>query len=260
MNLAAHVLVSNGAQLAGIWLVLIGLAVASLLALNAEPHQGVVVRAAQALSDYLDDRRDERLRRAEAARYAREIVVAAEAATVTVQRRREQWHEAQQQQDDAWAACQDADERVATARRGAAFDSYALAYLPVHFVVRERYLRTAATAAHRRGELSGPQLVDALVHRNGWDATLHPASQDVVLARLGREHRRLAYQRTVAAERTAWHEAEIAVVAARTLRHEAAIAVQATAARPAPPLLRRPAWLTVQLRFSAPAVPQATRS
>jgi hypothetical protein len=254
MNLAAHVLVSNGAQLAGIWLVLIALAVASLIELNAEPRQGLLSRAAAAFGDYLDDRREQRIRRAEqaaeAARYAREIAVVAAAATVTVQRRREQWHEAQQQQDDAWAACQEAGERVTAARRVAAFDSYAVAYLPMQFAVRERYLRTAATAAHRRGEISGRQLVDALAHRNGWNPALHPADQDVALAQAGRDHLRQAYQRVVAAERAAWHETEIAVVAARTLRHEAGIAIQATTAPPAPSFLRHPGRLLPALAAS----------
>ena len=244
MNLAAHVLVSNGAQLAGIWLVLIALAVVALIELNAEPRRGVLTRAAASLGDYIDERRNERIRRAEqaaeAARYAREIAVVAAAATVTVQRRREQWQDAQQQQDDAWVACQEAEERVTAARRAAAFDSYAIACLPVHLASRDRYLRTAATAAHRRGEISGRQLVDALAHRNGWNPALHPADQDVALARTGRDHLRQAYQRTVTAERTAWREAEIAVLAAQTLRQEAAIALRAAIAQPVKSLLRNP--------------------
>jgi hypothetical protein len=247
MNLAAHVLFSNGAQLAGIWLVLIALAVASLIALNTEPQQNYVVWLAAALGDHLDDRREQRIRQAEqaadAARYAREMAVVAEAATVTVQRRRDQWHEAQQQQDDAWTAYQEAEERITAARRAAAFDPYAKAFLPMHFAPREHYLRTAATAAHRRGDISGRQLIDAVAHREGWDPTLHPADQDVVLARAGRDHLRNAYERAVAAERIAWHEAEIAVVAARTLRQEAAEAVQATIIQPTPSRLRRPARL-----------------
>jgi hypothetical protein len=151
-----------------------------------------------------------------------------------VQRRREQWQEALTRLDATWAAHQEAEERVAAAQRVAAVDPYAVAILSTHFTSRERYLRTAATAAHRRGEISGHQLVDALAHRHGWDPTLHPADQDVALARAGRDRLRQAYQRAVAAERIAWHEADIAVVSARTLRHEAALAARAAATvRPA---------------------------
>jgi hypothetical protein len=247
MDLTPHLLVSDVAQLAGIWLVLIALAAASLIALNSE-RQSFLARTAAALGDYLNDRREQRIRQAaeaaEAARYAREIAVVAAAATVTVQRRRDQWQEAQQQQDDAWTACQEAEERVTTARQAAAFDAYTKAFLPVHFAPRRLYLQTAATAAHRRGEISGRQLVDALAHRGGWDPALHPAEQDVMLARASRDHLRQAYERTVAAERTAWHEAEIAVVAARTLRQEAAVALHGTTAQRVSSRLHRSVRLT----------------
>jgi len=250
MNLAAHVLVSNGAQLAGIWLVLIALAVASLIALNTEPHQLLPVRLAASLGDYLDDRREQRIRRAElaadAARYAWEIAQAAHQAKVTVRRRREQWQDAQDQLDVDWAAYQGAEERVTHARKGAAFDSYAVACLPVHFAARERYLHTAATEAHRRGDLTGAQLVDATAHRNGWNPCLHPADQDVALALAARANLHRSYQRAQAAESAAWHETEVAVLAARTLRTEATLA-----ARYAPAARRRAA------RFSN-AVPRVS--
>jgi hypothetical protein len=235
MNLATHLLVSNGAQLAGIWLVLIALAVASLIALNTDRHLGAAARVgrlADAFGEHLERRRDERARRAEqaadAARYAWEVALVAHQAKVTVQRRREQWQDAQERLDADWAAYQAAEERVAGARRGAAFDSYSVAYLPVHFAARERHLHTAATEAHRRGDLTGTQLVDALAHRNGWNPCLHPAEQDVVLARAAHTNLRRAYLRAMDAERAAWHEAEVAVVAARTLRTEAALAAEAT--------------------------------
>jgi hypothetical protein len=253
MNLATHLLVSNGAQLAGIWLVLIALAVASLIALNTDRHLGaaaLVGRLADSLGDHLERRRDERIRRAEqaadAARYAWEITLVARQAKVTGQRRREQWQDAQEQLDADWAAYQAAEERVTGALRGAAFDSYRVAYLPVHFAARERHLHTAATEAHRRGDLTGAQLVDALAHRNGWNPCLHPADQDVVLARAARANRQRAYQWAVATERAAWHETEVAVVAARTLRTEAILAAEATT-RYAPAVRRRAARLSAAI-------------
>jgi hypothetical protein len=201
-----------------------------------------VARFVEAVSDHLEERREERVRQAEqaayAARYAREIVVVAQTATVTVQRRRDQWQEAQQQLDAEWAAYRAADERVAHTVRAAAFDSHSVAYLPVHFAARERYLHTAATEAHRRGEISGAQLVDAMAHRNGWNPCLHPADQDVVLARAARTTLYRNYQRAVAAERIAWHEAEVAVIAARTLRAEADIAAHLSTPRVAVPRQR----------------------
>jgi len=117
-----------------------------------------------------------------------------------------------------------------------------VAYLPVHFVARERYLHTAATEAHRRGDLTGAQLVDAKAHRNGWNPCLHPADQDLVLARTARSNIYRSYQRAQAGERAAWHEAEVAAVAARTLRTEAALAAEATT-RYAPAVRRRAARL-----------------
>jgi hypothetical protein len=225
MNMTMESLVANGPQLAAIWLVLLVLAAGSLTALADRGGmigpQRVAARLAAQVQQRHRVRAQQAAQAADSARYTEEITIAAQRATVTVQRRRGQWQDAQQQLDAAYGACQEADERVRQACRAAAYPSPAFGLTPAHYADRERYLHNAAVQAQRNGHLSTARLRDALAHRNGWDPRLHPADQDVVLAQATRGHLQHLYQRAVAAERAAWHEAGAAVAAARTLRSEA---------------------------------------
>lgn len=225
MNVAVEVIVLHAPQLVGIWLVLLVMAGAALTGLAAprgvrHPRQ---VRA-WLLQVMRQPRREAKRRAAEAAesaRFAEEMTVAAQRAATTAARQRAGWHDAAQQVDVALAAYQTAETALLRAQRAAAFATPDTVRTPAQYVERERFLHRAATAACRRGELSLEQLDDALAHRNGWSPRLHPVEQELVLARAAVAHLRAGYRLAAAAERTAWHDADLAAAAVRTLRNEA---------------------------------------
>ena len=165
---------------------------------------------------------------AEAIRYAEEIAVAARGAQSTADRRRAECQQAQQRVTETWQAYERADAALTRARKAAAYavlDS-------IEEPERERALRRAAQAAHRRGDLSDEQLLDALTHRNGWDPHLHPVEQELVLARAAVQHRFARYQQALDAEAGAWRSSDVATAAVRSLRLEAvAAAARADRAR-----------------------------
>jgi hypothetical protein len=237
MNMAVQSLVANGPQLAGIWSILLVLAAGSLTVMTDRGGLRGPDRLSAWLAARVEQRRhDQALWAAQArdaARYTDEIAVAARRATITVQRRREQWYDAQELVGATSDAYQQAGELVVHACRAAAFPTPIIGVMPAHYAERERYLHTAAVRAHRGGRLSTAQLRDVLAHRGGWDPRLHPAHQDVALARATRSHLYHRYRLAVAAERAAWHHAGIAVVAARTLRSEAQSAISTVRTAPA---------------------------
>ena len=137
-------------------------------------------------------------------------------AASTAERRHAEYEEAQERVAATWRSYQEADTRLARARRATAFVSLE----QVEPAERERSLRRAAQAAHRRGYLSDEQLLDALTHRNGWDPTLHPVEQELAIAKASVRHHARLHRDALDAEARAWHAAGIATAAARTLRQE----------------------------------------
>jgi len=244
MEFALGFLVGDGGRVAVIWLALIVLALAALAGL-ALPRGVRHPRQVSAwLADSAAQKRAEQERRAaevqEMLRYADEIAVAAQGAATTADRRREECQQAQAAVERAWQAWQDADAALERARRAAAYEVPVTESAPADDAERVQALRRAAQAAYRRGDLSDSQLLDALTHRNGWDPTLHPVEQELVLARAAVAHRFAAYQEALNAEDAAWQAADVATAAVRTLRGEATAAmVAADAARQALPEVAR---------------------
>lgn len=173
---------------------------------------------------------------AEAIRYAEEIAVVARGAAHTAERHREECQQAQAHTQSAWQAYQKADAALTRARRATAYTLPTGRPSPEEQADRVRALRRAAQAAHRRGDLSDTQLLDALTHRNGWDPTLHPVEQELVLAEAAVRHRWESYQLCLTAEDEAWQAADVATAAANSLRREVTeAAALAGAAREAVP-------------------------
>ncbi|WP_067495507.1 hypothetical protein [Actinoplanes sp. TFC3] len=224
MDIALQLLDGNSGRVAVIWLALIVLALVALVGL-ALPHG---VRRPGQISAWLADsataKRAEMERRAaeaqEVVRYAEEIAVAAGGATATAERRREECQQAQSAVERAWQAWQDADAALERARRATAYALPGSTPAAETGEDRAQALRRAAQAAHRRGDISDEQLLDALTHRNGWDPTLHPVEQELVLARTTVEHRFATYQNALTSEDAAWQAADVATAAIRTLRKE----------------------------------------
>ncbi|HEX8627016.1 MAG TPA: hypothetical protein VF755_02455 [Catenuloplanes sp.] len=213
-------------QAAAIWLGLLVVAVSALALLSAP---GMRRRPGAAA----DPGRPTTTREQEARRYAEEVAVAAGRAAVTARRRRLEWLATHDAVEAAWQAFDAIDNEARRLAAAAIFPLPRTARTPAEFADRERYLHRAATAACRRRELSVRQLSDALGHRNGWDPRRHPVEQQVVLCRVSRDHLLGAYRTVSAAERAAWHAAEVAAVAAASLREEAlAAAVRAAGLEP----------------------------
>ncbi|WP_306212375.1 coiled-coil domain-containing protein [Actinoplanes sp. RD1] len=232
MDFGLQLLGDNSGRVAVIYLTLIVLAVIALGGL-ALPRG---VRRPRQISKWLSDsaaqKRSELESRAaeaqEVARFAQEIQVAADGAAATAERRREECQAAQAEVERAWQAWQDSDAALERARKAAAYAVPASVSAAESETDREQALRRAVQAAHRRGDISDEQLLDALTHRNGWDPSLHPVEQELMLARATVEHRFQAYQSALAAEDAAWQAADVATAAVRTLRNELT-AAQATA-------------------------------
>ncbi|MEV4642814.1 hypothetical protein AB0J80_36280 [Actinoplanes sp. NPDC049548] len=230
MGFALELLVDDSGRVAVIWLTLIVLAVVALGALALpsgvrRPRQ-ITAWLAQSAAQKQADLRRRAAEAQETIRYAEEIAVAARGAAATAERRREECQQAQAVVEQAWQAWQNTDAALERARRAAAYATPEP--VDVDHAERVQALRRAAQAAYRRGDLSDTQLLDALTHRNGWDATLHPVEQELVLARAAAAHRFTAYQKALDAEDAAWKAADVATAAVRTLRTEV-MAAQAVA-------------------------------
>jgi len=237
--------------------ILLSLAGAIALAGLALP-QGV--RRPGQLTAWLTDRAEQRraaenrlaAEAAEQIRWADEVAVAARGAEATAERRRAECHEAQERVAETWQAYQDADLALTRARRAAAYASLE----SVDYAERAKALHRAVLAAHRRGELSDEQLLDARLHRHGWNPELHPVEQELVIAKATVRYRWDQHRAALDAESEAWRAADVAIAAVRNLRAEVsaaapqadqARAVLPDATREMPILMRRPSRaLTVQ--------------
>jgi hypothetical protein len=198
------------------------------------------VRRPRQLTAWLTDRAEQRraaenrqaAEAAEQIRWAEEVEVAALGAAGTAERRRAECERAQAQVDATWQAYQEADLALTRARRAAAYSSLD----SVAYPERAKALRRAAQAAHRRGDLSDEQLLDALLHRQGWNPELHPVEQELVIAKATVAYRWEQHRAALDAEADAWRAADVAIASVRSLRAEVAVAApQADEARAALP-------------------------
>ena len=180
-------------------------------------------------------------------RYAGEVGIAADRAAVSAARHREEWRQAERVAEAARLACDAAEAALDRVLAAAAFPLPASEPTPAEFAARERYLRRTAFEAHRRGELTTDQLVDAWSHRGGFDSRRHPVEQDIHLRRVVRDRRLAAYREAAAVEREAWERAELAADASRSLRTEAVRAALRAERVRRPDRVNRPA------RGAAPA-------
>ncbi|MFI5935912.1 hypothetical protein [Actinoplanes sp. NPDC051494] len=240
MDIALQILGGNSGRVALIWLSLVVLALVALVGLALPRGVRRPGQISAWLSDSASQKRAEMEAKAaeaqEVVRYAAEIGVAAAGATATAERRRENCQQAQAAVETAWQTWQDADAALERARRATAYAIPEAEPVAADDPERVQALRRAAQAAHRRGDLTDEQLLDALTHQNGWDPTLHPLEQEMVMARATVENRFLAYQEALNAEDAAWKLADVATAAIRTLRDEVMAAqAQADAAREALP-------------------------
>jgi hypothetical protein len=154
----------------------------------------------------------------ELCRYAGEVAVAAARAAVAAQRWQEEWEAVDRARTAAWRAFLAAD---ASARRTAGAAAYPLPRADADPDAGARYLRRAATAAYRRGQLTVADLNAVLSHAGAWDPRRHPADHEVALRRLARDRLWASYRSIAEIERSARHRAEVADAAARSLRDEA---------------------------------------
>jgi hypothetical protein len=238
MELALQLLGDNSGRVAVIYLTLIVLAIIALGGL-ALPRG---VRKPRQISEWLADSAAQKRsvlegRAAEAqevARFAQEIEVAADGAAATAERRREECQVAQAEVERAWQAWQDADAALERARKAAAYATPVSPVAAESQTDREQALRRAAQAAHRRGDLSDEQLLDALTHRNGWDPELHPVEQELVIAKASVRHHLSRHRAALDQEAEAWRAADVALAAVRSLRREALAAAAVAAQAPAP--------------------------
>ncbi|WP_328472993.1 hypothetical protein OHA21_11345 [Actinoplanes sp. NBC_00393] len=165
-----------------------------------------------------------RLRRetaAEAQRYADEVRVAATRADDAAQRWQHVWRQSEQHADEAWQAWQDAEQQWERTRAGAAFRVPLSFHTPSEYADRERFLHRAVAAAVGRGDLPATVMADLAAGHGGWNPRLHPVEQELVLHRAIAAVRYHLYRQAVAAEQTAWHDAELAIAARDSLRREA---------------------------------------
>jgi hypothetical protein len=243
----AQILLREPALLA-IWLILLLLTGPALIVLASPDGVRRPWQALRQTAVALRGHRQQRgLRRQEAAdltRYAGELAVAAEHAAAAARRWREHWEQAQQRVDETWRTWQDAEARLARLRAAAAFTVPRVAATPARFAERERFLHRAVLAAARHGELPIAVAADALAGRHGWDPRLHPAEQELHVCRAVAAHLGRCHHRAAAAERVAWHDAQLAAATRDSLRVEAAAAAARAAdprRRPSGAAVRRPA-------------------
>lgn len=223
MNIIAEMLLTDPAP-AAIWVTLMLLTLPALLLLGSSSGAQHPRRAAQEWVSVLRERGDQRRRQAteaaQAARFADEVRVAADQAAAAAQRWQQLWEQREHDVSTAWQAWLDADARLRKARAAAAWGSPSVRTCE-EYAARERYLHRTVAAAADRGELPAAAVADALAGRHGWDARLHPAEQDLVIARASVAWLRHRYDQAVAAERAAWQDAERAYRVSGSLRHEA---------------------------------------
>ncbi|GAA4607514.1 hypothetical protein BJY16_006371 [Actinoplanes octamycinicus] len=232
MNVALMLLREPG--LLAIWLLLLVLAGPALVVLASpegvrEPGQALR-QVAEVLRRYREQQARSRQQAEEVLRYAGELDAAAAHAATTAQRWHEHWQQAQQCLDTAWQAWLDADARLSRARAAAAFSVPQTGVTPAQYAERERFLRRAVLAAARHGELPIAAVADALAGRNGWNPRLQQAEQELHIYRASAAYLARRYRQAAAAERVAWHDAQLAAATRDGLRAEAAAAATQSAA------------------------------
>ncbi|MEU4419324.1 hypothetical protein AB0F81_01780 [Actinoplanes sp. NPDC024001] len=231
MNMLAEMLLAEPAPVA-IWVLLMLLTLPALVVL-ANPHgvrdpRRALVDSVAFLRRREERREQERARRrdeaAQTVRYAEEVRVAADQAGYAVQRWHGRWEAAAQRVDATWEAWQQAEARWARSRATAAFGTPFTAQNPTEYAQRERFLHRTVRAAADRGELPASAVADALNGRDGWDARLHPVEQEMAVHRASVAHLERLHRDAVAAERTAWHDAQLARRSRDSLHREVVIA------------------------------------
>jgi hypothetical protein len=251
MNVVAEMLLTQPTPMA-IWATLMLLTFPALLLLGSPEAMARPRRSAQEFVAALRGRGEEIRRRAteaeRAEQYAAEVRVAAARAETGAQRWQDRWEQSETELDAAYRAWLDADARLRTATAAAAWGSAWSVQTPSEYASRERYLHRKVAAAVHRGDLPAEALPDALSGRGGWDPRLHPADQDLVLARASAAWLRHRYDLAVTAERRAHHDVDMARRAGASLRHEsrtatahaASLRLTAGRGRALTPLTHRP--------------------
>ncbi|MEV6343269.1 hypothetical protein [Actinoplanes sp. NPDC051851] len=236
MNVFAETLLAAPMAPMVAWVVLMLLSLPALLLLAApralrSPRQAAV-ETVGALRRYRRELAVRRAKATEAARFADEVSVAAERADEAAQRWHDCWAQADRHVDEVWQAWQDAERELARMRVAGAFRLCASQRTTAEYADRERYLHRAVRDAVDRGDLPAATLTEVLAGRGDWDARRHPVEQELVVQQAVVAHRERVYRQAAAAERTAWHDAQLALSARGSLRHEAGRAgAQAAALR-----------------------------
>ncbi|GIF15832.1 hypothetical protein [Actinoplanes teichomyceticus] len=228
MNVVSQMLLADPVAPVAIWLVLVLVSLPALLLLaspQALRHPRLAALETLGVARrYRHDRERARRRAAETVRYADEVRVAAARAHEAAGRWQRRWEQAEERCDSAWQAWQQAEQRVGRARAAAAFGVPGAARTAADYAARERHLHRAVRAAVERGDLPAAALTAAVAGRDGWDPRLHPVQQELVLLRAVAAHRHRLFRQAAVAERTAWHDAQLAAATRDSLRREAALA------------------------------------
>lgn len=233
MNLLAEMLIEPAPM--AIWVVLMLLTLPALVVLatpdGVRNPRMVLWETVTFVSRYRERRRDRIARRAaevaQAVRYAQEVRVAATQAADAVDRWQAHWRAASDRVDAAWSAWRAADARWARARGTAAFGAPWTPRTPAEYVDRERFLHREVSAAVSAGELPATALDEVRTGHAGWDPTLHPVEQELAVRRACAAHLEREHARALAAERSVWHDAQLARRSRDSLLHEAASAESA---------------------------------
>ncbi|MEV4642342.1 hypothetical protein AB0J80_33830 [Actinoplanes sp. NPDC049548] len=234
MNVVADMLLTPAPAV--IWATLTVLTLPALLLLGSPEGMRQPRQAARELVAALRRHREQlRLQAEEAAqsaRFAEELHVAAGRAAASAERWQQVWQRSVDEVDAAWQSWLAADARLRAVRAAAAWGTPATARTCEEYADRDRFLHRTVAAAVARGDLPPEAVADAQAGRNGWDARLHPADQEVVIARASAAWLRQRYEQATAAERTAWHDAELARRTRDDLQREVAATAVADGAGP----------------------------
>jgi hypothetical protein len=184
-----------------------------------------------------------RLPHLDTVRYAEEMRVASTRADQAADRWAEFHDRTVEAAERAWQAWQDAESRLVQTRAAAAWGTPSTPQTPEEYASRERFLHRAVEIAVVRGELPKEALADALAGE-GWDASLHPADQELVIHQAAAAYLRAEYRRAAEAERVARHDADLSHRSREALRAEATVAaIEAVDARRTYPSDDEPAHL-----------------
>ncbi|GLY01301.1 MULTISPECIES: hypothetical protein [Actinoplanes] len=251
MNIVAEILVHEPATMA-IWASLLLLTLPAVVLLASPVGMRHPVRTLTRAALFVmrtgqrrEERRIDREQRAiRAARYAEEVGVAAEQAGYAVSRWQEHWAVASELVDTTAVAWHVADARWTRSRVAVPYCAPWTPQTPAEYADRENFLHRTVRSAVERGDLPVEALSDAVHGRGGWDPRLHPVRQELAVHRACAGHLERALRAAVAAERSAWHDLQLARRSRDSLRHEALVA-EAQAA------------LVRHLLPAAPAAPRA---